>query len=121
MEPLADPLDDWLRSLTRIRGLVPDNLLVLPAHKMPFYRLHNRIDALLGHHDGALARLRQELERPRRAIDVFEALFARRVTEATMMPATGESLAHLNYLVGRGEAKTHQDADGVVWYSAVGS
>jgi glyoxylase-like metal-dependent hydrolase (beta-lactamase superfamily II) len=118
IEPLADPLDDWLSSLARIRGLVPDNLLVLPAHKLPFYRLHNRIDALLGHHDGALARLRSELERPRRAIDVFEALFNRRITEATMMMATGESLAHLNYLVGRGEARAHPDADGVVWYSA---
>jgi glyoxylase-like metal-dependent hydrolase (beta-lactamase superfamily II) len=118
IEPLADPLDDWLRSLARIRGVVPDNLLVLPAHKRPFFRLHNRIDALLGHHDGALARLRSELERPRRAIDVFEALFNRRITEATMMMATGESLAHLNYLVGRGEARAQPDADGVVWYCA---
>jgi glyoxylase-like metal-dependent hydrolase (beta-lactamase superfamily II) len=119
LEPLADPLDDWLRSLARIRSIVPDNLLVLPAHKLPFYRLHNRIDGLLGHHDGALARLRRQLERPRRAIDVFEALFNRRITEATMMMATGESLAHLNYLVGRGEARAQRDADGVVWYSAV--
>jgi glyoxylase-like metal-dependent hydrolase (beta-lactamase superfamily II) len=118
LEPLADPLDDWLRSLARIRGIVPDNLLVLPAHKLPFYRLHNRIDALLGHHDAALARLRRQLERPRRAIDVFEALFNRRITEATMLMATGESLAHLNYLVGCGEAQAQRDADGVVWYSA---
>ena len=33
--------------------------------------------------------------------------------------ATGESLAHLNYLVGRGDAQAHRDADGVVWYSAI--
>ncbi len=118
LEPLADPLDDWLTSLARIRGIVPDSLLVLPAHKLPFYRLHNRIDALLGHHDAALERLKQELKRPRRAIDVFEALFNRRITEATMMMATGESLAHLNYLVGCGEAQPERDADGVIWYSA---
>ncbi len=119
LEPLADPLDDWLTSLARIRGVVPDNLLVLPAHKLPFYRLHNRIDALLHHHDAALTRLRRQLEQPRRAIDVFEALFNRRITEATMLMATGESLAHLNYLVGRGDAQAHRDADGVVWYSAI--
>ncbi|HLK24577.1 MAG TPA: MBL fold metallo-hydrolase [Caulobacteraceae bacterium] len=121
LEPLADPLEDWLSSLARIRGIVPDNLLVLPAHKLPFYRLHNRIDALIGHHDAALGRLKEELRRPRRAIDVFEALFNRRITEVTMMMATGESLAHLNYLVARGEAQASRDADGVIWYSAAAS
>jgi glyoxylase-like metal-dependent hydrolase (beta-lactamase superfamily II) len=121
MEPQADPLHDWLTSLERIRGIAPGHLLVLPAHKMPFFRLHNRIDALIEHHQAALSRLRKELERPRRAIDVFEALFDRTITEATMMMATGESLAHLNYLLGRGEATSHRDADGVVWYSAPSS
>jgi hypothetical protein len=31
--------------------------------------------------------------------------------------ATGESLAHLNYLVARGQAVAQPDAAGVDWYS----
>jgi hypothetical protein len=33
--------------------------------------------------------------------------------------ATGESLAHLNCLIGRGQAVAEPGADGVTWYRAV--
>jgi hypothetical protein len=63
--------------------------------------------------------LRRTLQEPRRAIDVFAALFARPIGEADMPllgMATGESLACLNYLVHRGEAACSVGADGVAWF-----
>jgi glyoxylase-like metal-dependent hydrolase (beta-lactamase superfamily II) len=118
-EPDADPMRGWLDSLARIRREVPDDVLVLPAHNEAFRGLHARIDALAGGQQRALDRLRRALREPRRAIDVFGALFARPIGEADMPllgMATGESLACLNYLVQRGEAVSSIGADGAAWY-----
>ncbi|MDR3508906.1 MAG: MBL fold metallo-hydrolase [Caulobacteraceae bacterium] len=118
-EPAADPLTDWLTSLARIKTLVPDDVLVLPAHNDPFIGLHARLDYLIRGHERGLDRLEKTLAEPRRAIDVFGALFARRIGPELLGMATGEGLAHLNCLIGRGRAQTTRDEEGVVWYRAV--
>jgi glyoxylase-like metal-dependent hydrolase (beta-lactamase superfamily II) len=117
-EPDANPLDDWLTSLARIKAQVPDDVLVLPAHNDPFHGLHARIDALIDGHERGLARLRELLAEPKRVIDVFGALFRSTIDENTLSMATGESLAHLNYLVARGEVTRAGDEFGVDWYRA---
>ncbi len=119
MEPDADPMADWLRSLDKVQREVDDDVLVLPSHNDCFHGLHRRIEALRGGQMLALERLRRHLEEPRRAIDVFGALFARPIAPADMPllgMATGESLACLNHLVHRGEAIVEMDAQGVAWY-----
>jgi hypothetical protein len=66
-----------------------------------------------------LLRLRRTLAEPRRAVDVFAALFGRAIQEADpslLGMATGESLACLNHLLCRGEASCELDAAGVAWY-----
>jgi glyoxylase-like metal-dependent hydrolase (beta-lactamase superfamily II) len=118
-EPDANPLHEWLTSLARIKTIVPDDVLVLPAHNDPFQGLHARIDHLIAGHERGLARLRRLLAEPRRAVDVFPALFRRTIDETTLGMATGESLAHLNYLLARGEAVRTPDENGVDWYRAV--
>jgi glyoxylase-like metal-dependent hydrolase (beta-lactamase superfamily II) len=118
-EPDADPLHDWLTSLARIKDLVPDEVLVLPAHNDPFYGLHARIDRLLAGHQEGLQKLRKLLVEPKRVVDVFPALFRRPIDETNLMLATGESLAHLNYLVARGEVVRSRDEAGVDWYRAI--
>lgn len=117
-EPMADPLADWLVSLARLKSLVSDDHLILPAHNTPFFGLHRRIDDIIAHHQGALASLLDLLAVPRRATDVFPALFGRTISGATMFMATGESVAHLNHLVGKGLAASERDAQGVRWYRA---
>lgn len=120
-EPDADPLGDWMASLTHLRSTLSDDLLVLPAHGEPFTGLHARLDRLTHGHDRGLQRLRRSLaEAPKRAIDVFGALFARPIDSKGELlgMATGESLAHLNYLVARGEAVVEADAEGVRRYRA---
>ena len=117
-EPDADPLHDWLTSLARIKTLVPDDVLVLPAHNDPFYGLHARLDRLISGHQKGLARLRRRLAEPRRVVDVFPMLFRRTIDDGNLGLATGESLAHLNYLLARGEATRTTDENGVDWYRA---
>jgi glyoxylase-like metal-dependent hydrolase (beta-lactamase superfamily II) len=115
-EPDADPLSEWLESLAIIRERVPDDVLVLPSHNEPFHGLHARLDELIACHEVRLARVREELATPRRAVDVFDVLFRRRVGADMLSFATGESLAHLNCLVARRQAVRELDASGVSWY-----
>jgi glyoxylase-like metal-dependent hydrolase (beta-lactamase superfamily II) len=115
-EPDANPLDDWLRSLATLKKRIPDDVLVLPAHNSPFKGLHARIDELLESHRTGLASLENALIKPSRAVDVFGALFARPITGHILGMATGEAVAHLNYLVHTGRAVRAQDDNGVYWW-----
>lgn len=117
-EPDADPLGDWLASIDKLRREVPDDVLVLPSHNEPFRGLHARLDQLASSQHGALDRLRGALVQPRRAVDVFPELFSRPISSEPNLlgMATGESLAHLNYLLHRGEVAVHIDDQGVAWY-----
>jgi glyoxylase-like metal-dependent hydrolase (beta-lactamase superfamily II) len=117
-EPDADPLGEWMASIAHLRAVLPDTLLVLPAHGEPFHGLHARLDRLAAGHDRGLERLRRTLAEPKRAIDVFGALFARPIDGKGELlgMATGESLAHLNHLLARGEAVCEDGADGVRRY-----
>lgn len=118
-EPDADPLGDWLASLEKIERLVPDHVLVLPAHNLPFRGLHARLRDLAAGHETGLHRLHERLAEPRRVVDVFGALFARPIdTPELRSMATGETLAHLNRLLATGRAAVTDDAQGVAWYRA---
>jgi glyoxylase-like metal-dependent hydrolase (beta-lactamase superfamily II) len=50
-EPKGDPLHEWLTSSARIREMLPDDVLVLPAHEAPFYGLHVRLSQLIEAHN----------------------------------------------------------------------
>jgi glyoxylase-like metal-dependent hydrolase (beta-lactamase superfamily II) len=115
-EPAANPLQDWLDSLHRLKELVPADVLVLPAHGRPFYGAHERADALINEHNEALDKLSALCERPQRAVDVFPALFKARISEKNLIMATGEALAHLNYLLNEGQLLVSADDAGVNWY-----
>ncbi len=115
-EPEANPLHEWLDSCRKLKERLPGDLLVMPAHNEPFYGLHRRLDDLIDGHEENLEDLHGMLETPKRAIDVFGALFKREITEEVMMMATGESIAHLNYLLSDGRISRLEDAQGVVRY-----
>jgi len=115
-EPAANPLQFWFESLRKMRQLVPAETLVLPAHGKPFVGAHRRLGELIAEHEAGLAGLRKFGPEPRRAVDVFPALFNSRITETNLIMATGEAISHLNYLVGRGEFEVSRDEEGVNWY-----
>jgi glyoxylase-like metal-dependent hydrolase (beta-lactamase superfamily II) len=118
-EPDADPLGDWLASIAHLRATLPDELLVLPAHGEPFRGLHARLDRLAAGHERSLKRLRRALaEAPRRVVDLFVTMFARPIDlrGEQLGLATGETMAHLNHLLHRGELTVEPGADGAMWY-----
>ncbi|MGB6308361.1 MAG: MBL fold metallo-hydrolase [Steroidobacteraceae bacterium] len=114
-EPDANPLRDWLSSLAEVRRSVPNDVLVLPSHNSPFTGLHARIEDLIASHHRGLRQLEALLASPKRAIDVFAALFGRPISPELLGMATGEAVAHLNYLVDAGRAARERDAAGV-WH-----
>ena len=120
-EPEANPLRHWLESLAKVRQAIPNDVLVLPAHNEPFYGLHARIDALAEGHFSQLQQLKALLQQRQRAIDVFPALFHRKIANEPVMLslATGEAIAHLHYLMATQDARVEVDADGINWYSAL--
>ena len=85
----------------------------------PFRGLHARLGQLNASHEGNLVRLREMLREPKRAIDVFGVMFRHRVDMDLLTLATGESLAHLNCLIHRGQAVRELDAAGIAWYRSV--
>lgn len=117
-EPDADPLGEWLASISKFRALLPPDMLVLPAHGSPFRGVHTRLDILASGHLERLDRLEAALrEKPHRAVDCFALLFDRPIDETVFGLATGEAMAHLRHLQTTGRASV--DAiDGVGWFSA---
>ncbi len=115
-EPDANPLADWLNSLSAIERRIPDDVLVLPAHNSPFTGLHARTRQLTQSHREGLARLEELLAEPKRVIDVFPALFSRPISPELLGMATGEAIAHLNYLSATGRAARQTDERGVWWW-----
>ena len=115
-EPGANPLRDWLESLAHLKTRLPEDVLVLPAHGQPFRGVHDRLDELTAEHLTGLDKLQDLCREPVRAVDVFPALFKGRITKSNLIMATGESVAHLNYLVADGHVVAEPDADGVLWY-----
>lgn len=118
-EPMADPMQQWLDSLARLRREVPDDVLVLPAHNEPFRPLHARLDRLDEGHRRALERLLVALEEgPKRVIDLFGVLFRRPIDGEVLPLATGECIANLNHLLHQGLVVVGEDEQGVAWYGA---
>jgi glyoxylase-like metal-dependent hydrolase (beta-lactamase superfamily II) len=114
-EPDANPLQEWLDSCHALRDLIPDDTLILPAHNEPFHGVTARMSRLIEDHEDGMRKLLELCETPRRAVDVFPALFRAKITTGNYGMATGESLSHLNCLIARGHM-TRTRRDGIDWY-----
>ncbi|MDH3373453.1 MAG: MBL fold metallo-hydrolase [Gammaproteobacteria bacterium] len=117
-EPKANPLRDWLESLQMLKARLSADVLVFPAHGKPFRGAHPRLDAVIQEHLDGLSALYDLCKEPQRALDVFPALFKARISDSNLIMATGESIAHLNYLINDGSLTAESDDDGVLWYRA---
>jgi glyoxylase-like metal-dependent hydrolase (beta-lactamase superfamily II) len=122
--PAKRPLGDYLDSLRLVRSY-PD-LRLLPAHGPVAPSVHARVDELLEHHENRLAEsLAAVRDGAGTAFDAARRLGWTRRQRAfddldlfNQTLATGETAAHLEVLVVRGELNSSL-VDGVVEYSAV--
>jgi len=115
-EPEANPLQEWLDSCRHLRDLIPDDTLVLPSHNEPFLGVSTRMTQLIDDHESGMQKILELCREPKRAVSVFPALFRTKITAGNYGMATGESLAHLNCLLARGQLTRKRDADGIDWY-----
>jgi glyoxylase-like metal-dependent hydrolase (beta-lactamase superfamily II) len=117
IDPLSNPLRLFLESIRRYRDL-PEDVLVLPSHGLPFRGAHARIAQLEAHHAERLAELYAACEAsPRAAADVLEILFKRRLDTSQIFFALGEAIAHLHYLHYDGKIARRVGADGVARFA----
>lgn len=118
-EPFANPLKDFLDSCAKLRKILPEDTLILPSHIAPFTGAHNRLDALIAHHQTALERLFAFcIDEGKNVIDCCSVLFKKAVTSDAIGMATGEAIAHLNFLIAEGKM-TRREIDGVNLYQSI--
>ncbi|UYO43077.1 MBL fold metallo-hydrolase [Rhodopseudomonas palustris] len=102
-EPDGDPLGHFLRSLRLLASQIPNNVLVLPGHRRPFYGLHERAQELVQHHETRCRVLADACEARAHSIaELIPLLFSRPLDPHQMGFAFAETLAHANRLVRQG-------------------
>ena len=117
-EPEGNPLEDWIRSCHKLKEELPEDVLICPAHGIPFYGAHKRLDKLISHHEKALDRLLEFCREERLATEVYSVLFRRAIDDGNRIMAVGESIAHLNCLKGRGLIRRRLNDAGQFVYKA---
>lgn len=119
-EPEGNPLKEWFRSLEHLLEALPSDALVLPAHNVPFYGVHERLRFLIEHHEDQLLALEEAcLEKTPSAMELLPVLFKRELDEHNLGLALGECIAHLNYLHQRGQLQRSEDDAGCYRYTSV--
>jgi len=116
MDPEGDPLGIYLRSLGDLKQKLPENILILPGHNLPFIGLHTRVDELtMHHHARCLAILEACRKAPHTVADLVRVVFGRVIDDPHQMTfAFSEALAHANYMIRRGELRIGKTISGVV-------
>ncbi len=98
--PDADPLAEFLGSLQHYLEL-PATTLVLPSHDAPYHGLHERVQALVQHHEQRLDLTLRACAEPATVVEVMGKLFRRKFDLHQLGFALGETMAHINHLLAR--------------------
>ena len=116
---LANPLREFLESQRKLERY--DINLVLPAHGGTFLDHRHRIKQIIQHHEYRLREM-VDLIRPqaRTAYEVASLAFSfdADTTLMVQLPATFETLAHLEYLHAAGQAVREERGDQVLYRAA---
>jgi glyoxylase-like metal-dependent hydrolase (beta-lactamase superfamily II) len=114
VNPTGDPLGLYMRSLAELKARLPADALVLPGHQLPFYGLHTRVDELIAHHEKRCALIAEACRAaPRSAAELVPVLFTRQLDPHQMSFAFSETLAHVNFMLRRGELTPAEGEGGV--------
>ena len=111
MEPYANPLLGWLESHERFKRELPNDILVLPAHNLPFYGVQERLQELIDHHEDRMLIIEENCVEPQVAIDLLPHLFARQLEGHSRFMALGECIAHIHCLMTRGRIERTLEGD----------
>ncbi len=115
----VNPLYDWLTSCKKLRDTIANDSLILPAHQEPFVGIYQRMQVMIDEHLDQLNELVLALGESMNVSEVRKVLFKRELSVVETLLATGETLAHLNYLLAQDKVSLSYDDIGVAWYQAV--
>jgi glyoxylase-like metal-dependent hydrolase (beta-lactamase superfamily II) len=113
-EPEGNQLKGFLDTKARLAKLIAEDTYVLPAHKLPFTGVHKRLEELVHHHHERLGKIYDALEGEVSAGEVCTLLFPMDLDGHQMGFAMGETIAHLNYLIGDGRLRRIINKDGSI-------
>lgn len=115
VDPEGDPLGLYLRSLDNIMRNVPDEVLVLPGHQLPFHGLHERCRQLTGHHHERCNLIETACRQKAHTVaDLVPVLFPRPLDPHQLGFAFSEVHAHVNSMLRLGKLTQRTDSDGAV-------
>lgn len=117
-EPDSDPLSDFLATIGRLLEL-PDDIVILPSHGLPFRGLHARLRDMAAHHEERLATTLTACMTPLTAMQTVDRLFTRELNHEHRGFALREAIAHLNYQMIRGRIERTADEAGIHHYRTV--
>jgi glyoxylase-like metal-dependent hydrolase (beta-lactamase superfamily II) len=120
MDPQGDPLGAYLRSLEKLKATLPEDVLVLPGHRLPFVGLHTRADELIAHHEARCMAVVEACKRgPQTVAELVPVIFGRAIDDPHQLTfAFSEALAHVNILVRDGRLRIAKAAQGLALEAA---
>lgn len=118
MVPHSDPLRDFFDSFSKFDH-VPDDVLVLPSHGLPYRGIRRRIAELRDHHRQRLDMTLELLKEPRTGYNMTRAMFPKVQGVENLGFAFGEALAHVNHLIGLGLVANVSERPGKILYQTV--
>ena len=118
-EPEANPLKVWMESHDRFLDKIPADVLVLPAHNLPFYGARQRLRQLIAHHEDRMLAIEETCVEPKHAKDLLPVLFKRHLDSRQMMMALGEAIAHVHLLMHRERLERRLGENGKYYFRSI--
>jgi glyoxylase-like metal-dependent hydrolase (beta-lactamase superfamily II) len=115
-EPEENALGAYLTSLKRLSESLPDDVLVLPGHGVPFYGVKIRIKQLADHHEERCQMIAEACrEVAMTSAELVPVIFHKHVLDAHQTGfAAGELIAHVNYMLVHDRLEIVCKPDGVL-------
>ena len=118
-EPEANPLKVWMESHDRFLDKIPADVLVLPAHNLPFYGARQRLRQLIAHHEDRMLAIEEACVEAKLAREFLPVLFKRHLDSRQMMMALGEAIAHVHLLMHRERIERRLGEDGMYHFRSI--
>lgn len=112
----GNPVTQFQVSVRRLAAL-PADTFVLPSHGAPFYGARERVVELERHHEQRCITLLSALDKPHSAGELLAVVFRRELDPLQLMFAMNEAVAHLEYMVDRGDVDRLEGDDGIIRYA----
>ncbi|MBR1220971.1 MBL fold metallo-hydrolase [Bradyrhizobium sp. U87765 SZCCT0131] len=119
VEPDANSLGDYLTSLAELDRVLPDDVLVLPGHGIPFFGVKIRIKQLADHHEERCRMIADACRAaPKTSAQLVPVVFNKHKLDAHQTGfAAGELIAHVNHMLAEGRLTVAPTTDGVLRFA----